>query len=93
MKINLEISFSFKHELDDPQLTLTLPEEADILATLHRLVKRYPQITPRLFTTSGKVHRHINALINGENASFKHGFHTTLHDGDHLTILPPVGGG
>ena len=93
MKINLEISFSFKHELDDPQLTLTLPEEADILAALHSLVKCYPQITPRLFTANGDVHRHINVLINGGNASFKQGFHTVLHDGDHLTILPPVGGG
>ncbi len=93
MKITLEISFSFKHELDTPQLTLALPEGADILAALHSLVERYPQITPRLFTASGEVHRHINALINGGNASFKQGFHTTLRDGDHLTILPPVGGG
>ena len=37
MKITLEISFSFKHELDDPQLTLALPEGTDILAALHSL--------------------------------------------------------
>jgi molybdopterin converting factor small subunit len=93
MKITLEISFSFKHELDDPQLTLALPEGADILAALHSLAERYPQIAPRLFAANDNVHRHINALINGGNASFKQGFHTILHDGDHLTILPPVGGG
>jgi molybdopterin converting factor small subunit len=125
MKITLEISFSFKHELDTPQLTLALPEGADILAALHSLVTRYPHVRSRLFTASGEVHRHItdilaalhslvtryphvrsrlftasgevhrhiNALINGGNASFKQGFHTILRDGDHLTILPPVGGG
>jgi len=93
MKITLEISFSFKHELDTPQLALALPEGADILAALHSLVTRYPHVRSRLFTASGEVHRHINALINGGNASFKQGFHTTLRDGDHLTILPPVGGG
>ena len=93
MKITLEISFSFKHELDTPQLTLALPEEADILAALHSLVTRYPHVRSRLFTTSGEVHRHINALINGGNASFKQGFRTILRDGDHLTILPLVGGG
>jgi MoaD family protein len=93
MKITLEISFSFKHELDTPKLTITLPEGADVLAALHMLVHRNPQVTSRLFTERGEVHRHINALINGGNVSFKQGFHTILHDGDHLTILPPVGGG
>lgn len=93
MKITLEISFSFKHELETPQLTLALPEGADILAALHSLVTRHPHVRSRLFTASGEVHRYINTLINGGNASFKQGFHTTLRDGDHLTILPPVGGG
>jgi adenylyltransferase/sulfurtransferase len=93
MNITLEISFSFKHELDTPQLTLALPEGTDILAALHSLIECYPQIRSRLFAANGDVHRHINALINGGNASFKQGFHTILRDGDHLTILPPVGGG
>ena len=93
MNITLEISFSFKHELDDSQLTLALPKGADILAALHSLVTQHPHVRSRLFTARGEIHRHINALINGGNASFKQGFHTVLHDGDHLTILPPVGGG
>ena len=63
------------------------------LAALEELIRRFPHIKDRLFTQSGEVHRHINALKNGENVSFKKGFATALHEGDRLTVLPPVGGG
>jgi len=56
-------------------------------------VRRYPAIEPRLFGPRGEVHRHINALVNGQNVAFKKGFGTILRDGDGLTLLPPIGGG
>jgi len=93
MRVTLEISFSFKHEVDASGLALDLPNGAAVLEALGELVRRYPHLKPRLFTGSGEVHRHINALINGGNVTFKKGFLTILHDGDHLTLLPPVGGG
>lgn len=93
MKITVEISFSFKRELDSAPLTFDLPAGADVLVALHRLTERYPQIESRLFNTNGEVHRHINALINGGNVAFRQGFQTLLKDDDRLTILPPVGGG
>ncbi len=93
MRVALEISFSFKHEVDASGLELELPEGADVLSALREFVHRYPHLKPRLFTGSGEAHRHINALINGGNVAFKKGFLTVLHDGDHLTLLPPVGGG
>lgn len=93
MKITVEISFSFKRELGPAPLIFDLPARADVLVALHRLAERYPQIEPRLFNTNGEVHRHINALINGGNVSFRQGFQTPLKDGDRLIILPPVGGG
>ncbi len=92
MRITLEVSFSFKRRLP-PGLTLALPEGADILAALRALSQRFPPIEERLFTRDGRVHRHINALLNGRNVASEKGFETVLHDGDHLTILPPVGGG
>ena len=93
MRINVEISFSFKHELDRSGLTLDLSEGADVADALGVLVGRYPQIRSRLFLPNGEIQRHINVLINGENVRFRRGFHTQLQDGDRLTLLPPVGGG
>lgn len=93
MRVTLEISFSFKHEVDTSSLEVKLPEGARVISALQGLVNRYPHLKPRLFTDSGEVQRYINALINGGNVTFKKGFLTILHDGDHLTLLPPVGGG
>jgi len=92
MRIQVEISFSFKREVE-PEIVLDLPEGADVLFALRALVRRFPRIKGRIFSQKGEVHRHINVLVNGGNVSFKKGFATVLHDGDHLTILPPVGGG
>lgn len=93
MTITLEIAFSFKHEIGASTLGLELPAGADVVSALRELIRRFPQLKRRLFTQSGVIHRHINALINGENVSFKKGFATTLQQGDRLTLLPPVGGG
>jgi len=92
MKVKVEISFSFKRDLP-PEIVLELPDGADVRTALFALVRRFPQIEGRIFSPQGEIHRHINALVNGGNISFKRGFDTLLHDGDHLTILPPVGGG
>jgi len=93
MTITLEIAFSFKHAIGTSTLSLELPTGADAVLALEELIRRFPQLERRLFAESGVIHRHINALINGENVSFRKGFATSLHQGDRLTLLPPVGGG
>ena len=93
MIIDVEISFSFKRDLPSPRLALELAPGSDVLQALRHLVERYPELRSRLFDEGESVHRHINALINGGNVSFRQGFGTPLQEGDRLTILPPVGGG
>jgi MoaD family protein len=93
MTITVEIGFSFKHEVGASEMTLELPEGSYVLTALNELARLFSHIKGRLFANSGEVHRHINALINGENVSFRNGFATVLRDGDRLTLLPPVGGG
>ncbi|UCF09527.1 MAG: MoaD family protein [Candidatus Bipolaricaulota bacterium] len=93
MIVAVEISFSFKREIDERDLALELPAGASVVDAMHALASRYPQLRTRLFDGDGQILRHINALINGGNASFRQGFETVLRDGDRLTLLPPVGGG
>jgi molybdopterin converting factor small subunit len=93
MNIAIEISFSFKREVDEREIVLDLPERSSAADAMRALVKRYPQIRDRLFDAEGAILRHINALINGGNVAFRQGFETALCDGDRLTLLPPVGGG
>ncbi len=93
MNVTVEVSFSFKDELSEHPVTLELEQGADVLAALCALVRRFPQISPRIFAESGDIRAYINVLQNGANVRFKRGFRTQLRDGDRLTILPPVGGG
>jgi len=93
MNINVEIGFSFKRELDEAYRSLELPEHATVLDSFRALADRYPVFCERVLDEAGEIRRNINALINGGNVQFREGFNTVLHDGDRLSVLPPVGGG
>lgn len=93
MRIELEIAFSFKRELDESYRSLDLPTGADVEAAMREWVRRHPKAKIRLFDENGAIRRHINALINGGNVTLRTGFQTVLENGDRLTILPPAGGG
>jgi len=93
VKIDIEIAFSFKHELDGNYRCLELPTQATVLDAFNVLASRYVAFRERVFDTTGDVRRNINALINGENVQYREGFRTVLVEGDRLSVLPPVGGG
>ena len=93
MTVRVEICFSFKREINDADIALELDDGATVLDAVRALVARYPTLKPRLFDRTGKIHRHINALRNGGNVSYRKGFDTPLADGDLVALLPPVGGG
>ncbi len=93
MKITVEISFSFKADLDDHPVVLDLVDGADVMAALRALASLHSDMSLRIFRPGGEVRAYINVLKNGGNVRFQHGFATPLREGDHLTILPPVGGG
>jgi len=93
MKILIEVSFSFKKDIDPRGARIDVPDGADVLQAMRELARRYPAVAPRLFDEKGAVHRHISVLVNGENAAFKRGLKTILRNGDRLTLVPPVGGG
>jgi len=93
MNIAVEIGFSFKRELDDAYRSLELPERATVLDSFRVLADRYPVFRERVFNEAGEIRRNVNALINGGNVQFREGFKTVLHDGDRLSVLPPMGGG
>ena len=93
MNIAVEIGFSFKRELDDAYRSLELPERATVLDSFRVLGDRYPVFRERVFNEAGEIRRNVNALINGGNVQFREGFKTVLHEGDRLSVLPPMGGG
>jgi len=93
LKIEIEVAFSFKRELDEGYRALDLPEGSDVETAIREWACLHPLARDRLFDEQGAIRRHINALINGGNVTLREGFRTMLKDGDRLTILPPAGGG
>jgi molybdopterin synthase sulfur carrier subunit len=93
IRVQVEIGFSFKHELPDDYRELVLPDGAKVADALRGLVGRFPNVEARLFHEKGDVRRDVSILINGGNALRRDGMHTRLEEGDRLTLLPPVGGG
>lgn len=93
MRVELELAFSFKRDLDADYRHLELPSGATVADAIDRFVQRFPVARNRLLTPGGEIRRNVNALINGGNVILKDGFASILRDGDRLTLLPPVGGG
>jgi len=93
VKITVEITFSFKHELDGGYRSLELPSHATVLDALVLLGSRYAVFRERVFDSAGgKICRNINALVNGANVQLRDGFDTELGKGNRLTVLLPMGG-
>jgi molybdopterin synthase sulfur carrier subunit len=93
MRISVELGFSFKNDLDPDYRQLLLPEGSDVEAAVQALASRHPAARQRLLDDAGRVRRHVAALVNGGNVTWRDGLRTVLRDGDRLTLLPPVGGG
>lgn len=93
MNVTVEVSFSFKSDLGEDRVTLKLDDGSSVLSALRALVSLHPQVSSRIFERTGEVRPYINVLKNGGNVRFQRGFDTILQHGDHLTIIPPVGGG
>jgi len=93
VRIDVEIAFSFKHELDEGYRCLELPNRSTVLDAFNVLASRYVAFRERVFDATGDIRRNINALINGQNVQYREGFRTVLAEGDRLSVLPPIGGG
>ena len=93
MRVELELAFSFKRDLEADYRLLELPSGATVADAIACFVGRFPVARERLLTSAGEIRRNVNALINGGNVVLKNGFASVLSDGDRLTLLPPVGGG
>ena len=61
---------------------------------LRQLSKKHgKEFDDYMFDELGDVRGHLQILINGQSITTMRGLKTQLKDGDHVAILPPVGGG
>ena len=65
----------------------TVEHALDLLTTNHPALRRH------LYDESGTLRGFVNIYLNEEDVRSLSGLHTTLSDGDLLTIVPSVAGG
>ena len=53
----------------------------------------YPGVTERLRDSEGQLRSSLNIFVNGENIRYLQGLHTSLKDGDEVSIVPAIAGG
>ncbi|MGH7864196.1 MAG: ubiquitin-like small modifier protein 1 [Candidatus Binataceae bacterium] len=63
---------------------------ADVLAMIAR---EYPGIRQRVLDDQGKLRRHVNVFVDGENVRFAAGLETKVGADAEVAILPALSGG
>lgn len=57
------------------------------------LVRQFPELSPRLFTEQGKMHRFVNVYLGDTDIRFLDGLKTSVVPGQQLTVLSAIAGG
>ena len=57
------------------------------------LVKQFPQLSDRLVTDDGTLHRFVNVYLNDDDVRYLDKLDTKVGDTDVISILPAVAGG
>jgi MoaD family protein len=95
LQVSVRFFTSLREIVDKREETIEFPEDAQVTvdAVLKALAQRYGRRFVEYVYDKGQVRGFLQFLVNGKSASTVNGLQTTLHDGDFLAILPPVGGG
>jgi len=73
---------------------IELSRSVTIETLLRQLAKTYgKEFEDYIYDELGNVRGHLQFLVNGNSITSLQGFKTKLKEGDHVAILPPVGGG
>jgi molybdopterin synthase sulfur carrier subunit len=81
MKIRVRYFASLRELTGQSEETFTLEEEARVMDARAALIARYPAVQPILERSVYAVNRSYVPL------------EATLHEGDELVFIPPMGGG
>jgi molybdopterin converting factor small subunit len=60
---------------------------------LQELGQKYDNLSQRLLTEDGTLHRHINIYLNEEDIRFRDNLQTSLSQGDRVTVISAIAGG
>jgi molybdopterin synthase sulfur carrier subunit len=68
-------------------------EGATVGEVFGKLVAEYPNLTGKVVTDEGQLHKFVNVYVNDDDVRYLDKLDTKVTDADTITILPAVAGG
>ena len=85
---------TLRQHVPSPRMELPTPAGLTARKLLDDLLRRYPDLRPRLLDEGGGLSRQVHVIINGRDAPYlERGLDTELRPTDRVDIFPAVGGG
>ncbi len=91
MSIQVYIPTPFRRATDNQDRVAI--DAKDVKALLDELEGRFGGLKGLVRNEQGDVHHHVNIYVNSEAIEALQGLHTTLKDGDEVSIIPALAGG
>ena len=92
MEVELRFFATFREAVGQKTLTWHVSDDsARIGNILKAVVERYPDLD--LFNAEQELNEYLSILKNGSDIIYLDGNDTVIHDGDTVSIFPPVEGG
>ncbi len=94
MEITVRYFTVLRKLTEKKQEKLNIKEDSTLEDLLALLTKRYGESFER-YVSSGRARKGLQIvfLLNGQDIAQSDGLKTTLHNGDTITLMPPIAGG
>jgi molybdopterin synthase sulfur carrier subunit len=92
MQVTLKFFATFREAVGSKTIDREFPEETTVGEVLGALEEEYDDLHGQLIV-DGDLKPQINVLKNGREVLHMKGIDTVVHEGDTVSVFPPVAGG
>ena len=93
-KVTVRFFTTLREITDKKEEQIEFSRATTVGSLLKHLSKKYgSEFNDYVYDELGDVRGHLHFLVNGQSVTSLRGLRTRLKEGDHVAILPPVGGG
>lgn len=94
MRVTVKFFTTLREITSKREEEMDLPNSITVEGLLRLLSKKHgKRFMDYVYDDRRKVQPHLQFLVNGRSTITLQGLKTKLGDGDHIAIVPPVGGG
>ncbi len=93
MSVRVQFSSQLRAAIGSPEKIVELPNGSHLLDLLDFLASRHADAKPHLVTDSGQARPSLIVVVNDATVPAREAAAKELHDGDVVSLMPPIAGG